>query len=325
MKADFLKLGEQQIKNASCILFQGTNEAYINFCLDPRLRGDDGASRTVEFYTQEEFLERPDIIQNQGDLFAPPSASKTIIVTNVSDKSYNEVADFCRDPQQTNKMILVPAVSLKQTKLKTLLTSATNGLLVSCYLNSIGDKTAFINKLGVVFERDALMYLAEHLEDALDNLKTDLEKIKLYITPRTEITLEDLKKNLSINIANEVVELVDAIAMRNRLQIQLSIQKAEYNGFDTIMILRYLSAHFTKLLQLKAMLSNGANLSDAFMQIKPAIFFKIQDAFKRQIGLWHESEILKLLQWLMKAELSVKTGDSLHVIKIKKLLLGLGR
>ena len=327
MKAEFLKLSNPQIKDSTCLLLQGANEAYMNFCLDSALESLGKAVK--EFYTQEEFLEKPDVIQNQADLFAPVGESKVIIVTHVSDKIYNSVVSFCQADKQPNKLILVPASSLKQTKTKTFLTTEAKGLMVNCYLSSPSDKVAFITTLAqrsnVSFERDAMLYLVEQLDDALDNLKTDIEKVKIYISPRTEISLEDLKQTLSINISNEVVELVDSIGTRNRIKIQESIQKAEYNGFDTIMILRYLSIHFTKLLQLKAMITNGTNLSQAFMQIKPAIFFKLQDSYKRQIGLWQETEILKLLNWLTKAEISFKTGDILHDIKIKKLFLSLGR
>ena len=58
---------------------------------------------------------------------------------------------------------------------------------------------------------------------------------------------------------------------------------------------------------LAARLASGIALEEVMRAARPPIFFKQEDSFRRQLGLWTEARLRRQLDGLAKAELNMKT------------------
>jgi DNA polymerase-3 subunit delta len=65
--------------------------------------------------------------------------------------------------------------------------------------------------------------------------------------------------------------------------------------------------HLHRLHGLAARLASGAALEEVMRAARPPIFFKQEDSFRRQLGLWTEARLRPLLDRVATAELHMKT------------------
>jgi DNA polymerase-3 subunit delta len=65
--------------------------------------------------------------------------------------------------------------------------------------------------------------------------------------------------------------------------------------------------HLHRLHAMAASVSAGANVDEVMRAARPPIFFKLQDGFRRQLGVWREPRLRAALDHLSQAEIGMKT------------------
>ncbi len=65
--------------------------------------------------------------------------------------------------------------------------------------------------------------------------------------------------------------------------------------------------HLHRLHALAAQVSAGTSAGDALRNARPPIFYKYEDSFKRQLGLWSEARLRPELDRIAQAEINMKT------------------
>jgi DNA polymerase III delta subunit len=84
--------------------------------------------------------------------------------------------------------------------------------------------------------------------------------------------------------------------------------EAKTLGAEEMNIIRSLNQHFSKLMHLRAAVSNGTPVQQAIQTMRPPIFFKEQDEFVRHYTRWSEKDIVTLMSRLNTIEMKIKTG-----------------
>ena len=77
-------------------------------------------------------------------------------------------------------------------------------------------------------------------------------------------------------------------------------------GESPVSVIRAVLRHLHRLHALAVLLSAGTPADEALRSARPPIFYKYEDSFKRQLGLWSEARLRPELDRIAQAELRMK-------------------
>ncbi len=72
-------------------------------------------------------------------------------------------------------------------------------------------------------------------------------------------------------------------------------------------VIRAVLRHLHRLHTLVALVSAGTPPGEALRNARPPIFYKYENGFKRQLGLWNEARLRPELDRIARAEINMKT------------------
>jgi DNA polymerase-3 subunit delta len=182
---------------------------------------------------------------------------------------------------------------------------------IGCYPDTPRDLAVVIRETlaehRVSASRDAAQFLVEHLGGDRGLTRSELEKLVLYAGAGERVELEDARLSISDTAALELDDAVMATAEGDMVRVERVLGRVLQQGESTISIVRALLRHLQRLHALAARLATGVGLEEVLRAARPPIFFKQEDGFRRQLGLWSEATLRPQLDRAAKAELDMKT------------------
>lgn len=311
MKVNLSSLTKSKVDS---LFIYSTHEAYLahqlNHFVDLMVKEKQVKTEWVD---QNTFLNDPSLLHNQGDLFSPVSADKMIIIQDATDKSAKIIESHIESPNSGIFIVIPAIVGSSIRKLKALHEKEPNAGFATCYLSQGREKQQFLSELcqenNLKLDREAQAFSIQQMEDNLDALLNAFYKLRLYIDqPGQEVTLKELEPCLSDFREASVAPLVTHLGDRSLSKTLRAYHEAKSLGAEEIQLIRGLNYHFSKLMSLRAKVSSGMAPQQAMQAMRPPIFFKQQDEFKRHIARWSEKEITKVMDCLNTIELKIKTG-----------------
>ncbi len=189
--------------------------------------------------------------------------------------------------------------------------AARSAVAIGCYPDTPRELAAVIRETlaahRVTASRDAGQFLVEHLGGDRLLTRSELEKLALYAGEGGRVEIEDARLSISDTAAIELDDAVLAAAEGNAVQVERVLGRVLQQGESPVSIIRALLRHLHRLHALTAQLAAGASLDEVLRAARPPIFFKQEDSFRRQLGLWTEARLRPLLDRVAKAELNMKT------------------
>ena len=155
--------------------------------------------------------------------------------------------------------------------------------------------------------RDAGQFLVEHLGGDRQLTRSELEKLALYAGDGGRVELEDARLSISDSAALELDDAVMAAAEGDAPRLERVLGRVFQEGESPVSIIRALLRHLHRLHVLAARLAAGTSARRSDAHARPPIFFKQEDSFRRQLGLWTEARLRPQLDRVARAELDIKT------------------
>ena len=188
---------------------------------------------------------------------------------------------------------------------------APHATAIGCYPDTPLDLAALIRETlaahRVTASRDAGQFLVEHLGGDRLLTRSELEKLALYAGDDGRVELEDAQQSVSDAAALELTDAVMAAAEGDAARVERVLCRVLQEGESPVTIIRALLRHLHRLHALTARAARGIGVEEVLRTARPAIFFKQQDNFRRQLALWSETRLRPQLDRLAKAELDMKT------------------
>jgi DNA polymerase III subunit delta len=189
--------------------------------------------------------------------------------------------------------------------------TASVGAAIACYPDTARDLAAVIRETlashRVTASRDAGQFLVEHLGADRGLTRSELEKLALYAGDGGRVELDDARLSISDSAALELEDAVMAAAGGDAPKLERVLGRVFQEGESPVSIIRALLRHLHRLHGLAARLASGAGLEEVLRSARPPIFFKQEDDFRRQLGLWTEAGLRKELDRVARAERDIKT------------------
>jgi DNA polymerase-3 subunit delta len=189
--------------------------------------------------------------------------------------------------------------------------AAPHAAAIGCYPDTPRDLAAVIRETlsehRVTASRDAAHFLVEHLGGDRLLTRSELEKLALYAGEGGRVELDDARLSVSDTAALELDDAVMAAAEGDPAKVERVLGRVLQEGESPVSVIRALLRHLHRLHALAARLAGGATLEEVLRTARPPIFFKQEDSFRRQLGLWRETRLRPQLDRVAKAELNMKT------------------
>ena len=189
--------------------------------------------------------------------------------------------------------------------------SAPSAVAIGCYPDTPRDLAAVIRETlaahRVTASRDAGQFLVEHLGGDRLLTRSELEKLVLYAGEGSRVELDDAQVSISDTAALELDDSIMAAAEGDAAKVDRVLGRVFQEGESPVSVIRALLRHLQRLHALTAQLTGGASVDEVLRGARPPIFFKQEESFRRQLGLWTEGRLRAHLDRVAKAELNMKT------------------
>ena len=286
--------------------------------LEKNLKGN------IEKYDEAQILNDQEIfyqkIFNQS-LF---EKEKIIIINRCSEKFFEIIENISEKNIFDIKIILNSNILDKKSKLRNLFEKNKDFVVVPTYkdtsmtLMEITKKFFYNYKISI--SQETINLLVNRCNGDRGHLKSELDKILIYIQGKKSIRLEEIYKltNLSENVS--INELVDNSLSKNTNKTSEILNESNYKPEDGILILRTFLQKAKRLLSLYENHSENISYDNLINNYKPPIFWKDKPIVKKQLENWSKSKIEDLIVNINKTETFLKKNNSLNLMLISNFI-----
>lgn len=240
---------------------------------------------------------------------------RAIRVTAGSRNIMTSVQPVLSDPPQ-EAVVVIEAGDLKPSSpLRKAIEKAGVAVAIPCYVDGsraieglIADEMA---AAGLQVSSDARAALARLLGGDRRASRGELKKLTTYCYGRDRVELEDVGAVVGDASALELDSLIDSVAQGDAKQADIVLRRCLAAGTTPGSVVSSLSRHFIQLSEARLKIDRGATADAAMRELRPPVFFKRQNGFRRQLGLWSPQALGRALDLIATTEAEVRLKPDL--------------
>ena len=315
------EINKKKFEQQNFFLIYGENDGLKKEIIESLKKNFNG---NVENYDETQIIVNKELfyekIFNQS-LF---EKEKIVIVNRCSEKIYEVIENILEKKILDTKIILNANILEKKSKLRNLFEKEEKLIIVPTYkdtsisLLEIARKFFYNYKISI--SQEAINLLVSRCNGDRGYLKTELDKILIYMHGKNSVNLEEIYKltNLSENFS--INELVDTSLSKNFQKTSEIINESNYKLEDGMIILRTYLQRAKRLLKIYERQNNSTNWDSLINDHKPPIFWKDKPIIKKQLENWSKSKIKDLIDNINKTEIYIKKNSSSSLLFVYNLI-----
>ena len=272
-------------------------------------------------YEEKEVLNNSENFYNEilsGSFFED---QKIILINNISDKFKNEIEIIISKKINDITLILISNILEKKSKIRNLFEKEPELICIPVYkddnrtLLNIG--YSFFKSKNINISAESINLIVERASEDRKNLKNELLKIENFVGNKKKVNIEDLIKLTNLTENHSINKVVDLALAKDTKQALRTLNENIFSSDDVIIIIRTFLIKSKRLLKLTKEFEINKNLDQTISTFRPPIFWKEKDIVKRQIKIWTNQNIRKLIQKINKIELQLKKNaeSSTNIIR----------
>ncbi len=311
------EINKKKIEKQNFFLVYGENEGLkteIILSLKKNFDGNiDNCDEAQILNDKELFYEK---ILNQS-LF---EKQKIFIVKRCSEKIYEIVENILEKNISDTKIILNAGALEKKSKLRNLFEKNKELVIVPTYkdtsLSLLEIARKFFYNYKISISQEAINLLVNRCNGDRGHLKSELDKILIFIHDKKNINLEEIYKltNLSENFS--INELVDTTLSKNSQKASEIINESNYKSEDGILILRTFLQKAKRLLNIYEKQKGNISFDNLIDNYKPPIFWKDKPIVKKHLENWSKPRVEDLIININKTESFLKRNNSIGLMLV---------
>lgn len=310
------EVSRKRFDKQNFFLIYGENEGQKNEIIQILKKNFKGQT---ENYDETQILNNKELfyekIFNQS-LF---EKEKIIIINRCSEKIY-ELAEDILDKSISDTKILFKANLLeKKSKLRNLFEKNKELVVIPTYkdtsvtLVEIAKKFFYNYKISI--SQETINLLVNRCNGDRGHLKSELDKILIYIQGKKNITLDEIYKLTNLVENFQISELVDYSLSKNMQKTSEIISESNYKSEDGILILRTFLQKAKRLLNLYEQ-DVSVNYENLINNYAPPIFWKEKPIVKKHLESWSKPRIENLISKINKLEIFLKKNSSIGLMLV---------
>ena len=311
------EISKRKFDKQNFFLIYGENEGLKKEVIQGLLKYQNGNTENYDetqiLINKELFYEK---IFNQS-LF---EKEKVIVVNRCSEKIYEIIENILEKDISDTKIILNASILEKKSKLRNLFEKDKRLIIVPTYkdtpLGLLQIARKFFYNYKISISQEAINLLVNRCNGDRGHLKSELDKILIFIQDKKNINLEEIYRltNLSENFS--INELVDTTLSKNSQKTSEIINESNYKSEDGILILRTFLQKAKRLHSLYDKQIEKISLDNLIDNYKPPIFWKDKPIVKRHLENWSKSKIKDLIVNINKTEVFLKKNSSVGLMLV---------
>ncbi|MDC0073519.1 DNA polymerase III subunit delta [Alphaproteobacteria bacterium] len=255
---------------------------------------------------------------------------RVVQINNLSDKYHKDINNIIEKNVEDLFIILKHDELGPKSKLRYLIENHDTCTSIPCYEDTEQDlqliiKSFFKNK-NINLSSDNLHFLTSILSPDRDLSLRQLEIISLYYhNTSEEMTIDTLNTLVIDSSTTTLNDLIYSVVSGNSHKVPKLLTKYFHDSSSAIGPIRATSLHFDKLCFVLSKINDGFSENSSLNMLKPRIFFKYENEFKKQLRIWNLDKIYYVQNILFKTEVSCKSFSSLQFIMLERAFLNIAQ
>ena len=311
------EISKKKFDKQNFFLIYGENEGLKKEVIQGLLKYQNGNTENYDeaqiLINKELFYEK---IFNQS-LF---EKEKVIIVNRCSEKIYEIIENILEKDISDTKIILNANILEKKSKLRNLFEKDKGLIIVPTYkdtpLGLLEIARKFFYNYKISISQEAINLLVSRCNGDRGHLKSELDKVLIYMHDRKNIYLEEIYKLTNLSENFNINELVDNSLSKNYKKTSEIINESRYKSEDGMIILRTFLQRAKRLLNIYEKQDNNVSFDSLINDYKPPIFWKDKPIVKKQLENWSKSKIKELINNINKTETYLKKNSSIGLMLV---------
>lgn len=247
----------------------------------------------------------------------------------IDKSSLNAVTAALKDVLEADVqdvLVVVPAPNQEPASpvVKAVEGAKKGGAAIRCYQDNARSLPDVIRK-GLGQKRvlpDAMAFLMENLGNDRAITQQELIKLDLYTGERAEVTLADCLASVANAPSVTVFKLCDAIALRDKKQVDQLLNLIHQEGEDWHFISTMVLRHLRRVKECQHIMSRGMNVYDAMGELSPPVRFAKKE-FAQQVQGYPAKRLETLVERFYELQLVTRQGVVPPDLAAMRSLLGL--
>lgn len=217
-----------------------------------------------------------------------------------------------RGRAQADALLVVEADNLPgRSSLRKLFETRDDCAALPCYPDDEEGRHRFarsvLDEAGVSIDPGAMRTLVGMLgEDRLGN-RRELEKLVLYAGSGDRLDEDAVLSAVGDNAAASIDDAVFAAADGRVGELDEALDRFWSEGGEPVSLIRAAQRHFQRLHLATSLAEDGRTAEDAMRQLRPPVFWKLQNRFRQQMRCWTSERLEQMLDRLLEAEQILKS------------------
>ena len=311
------EIDKKKLSDQDFFLIYGENEGHkkeIIKIIKNKLKRD------IESYDETQILNNNELFYEKVFNQSLFEKEKMFIINRCTEKIYELIENILEKKISDVKIILNANVLEKKSKLRNLFEKDKKIIVIPTYkdnsitLVEIAKKFFYNYKISI--SQETINLLVSRCNGDRGHLKSELDKILIYINNKKSINLEEIYKLTSLAENISINELVDTSLSKNSQKTSEILNESNYKSEDGILILRTFLQKAKRLLSLYEKKNSTLSYDSLINDYKPPIFWKDKPIVKRQLENWSKSKIKDLITNINKTEIFYKKNSSISLMLV---------
>ena len=311
------EISKKEFNKQNFFLIYGENEGLKNEVIDNLKKKFNG---TVENYDETQIINDKELFYEKLFNQSLFEKEKIITINRCSEKIFDLIENIIEKKISDIKIILNASTLEKKSKLRNLFEKNKELIIIPTYkdtsitLVEIAKKFFYNYKISI--SQETINLLASRCNGNRGHLKSELDKIKLYMCDKKNINLEEIYKltNLAENIS--INELVDTSLSKNFQKTSEMLNESNYKSEDGIIILRTFLQKAKRLLNIYERKGEAESFDILINNYAPPIFWKDKPIVKKHLENWTKSKIKDLILKINNTEIFLKKNSSISLMLV---------
>jgi len=329
--ANFLKRPDEAITVA---LVYGPDEGLVRERADLLVKavlGDAGDDPfRLALLTAETIRKDPASLADEAAAMSLMGGRRVVRVRDAADGISQALKHVLETGRSGDALLVLETGDLgKSSSLRKLCEADAKAAVIPCYADGPREVAALVRETlqaqRIAIDDDTVEYLVGNLGSDRAVSRQELEKLVLYAGPGGRIELADAVASVGDSSALELEDVIyDAMDGRTA-NIDGALSRLFLEGQAPVSIVRAIMRHAQRLHFCAAQVAGGQPLDLAVRGLRPPIFFKYTDRFRRQAEQWPAERCERLLKRLTQAELDLKRTGYPDETLCRHLLIHISR
>ena len=313
----YFEINKKKFDNYNLFLIYGENEGLKKEIIQTLKKNFSG---NIENYDEGHIISDNEFFYEKLFNKSLFEKEKIIILNRCSEKICGVIEKIIDKKISDVKIILNANALETKSKLRNLFEKKKELIIIPTYkdtsivLAEIAKKFFYNYKISI--SQETINLLISRCNGDRGHLKSELDKILIYMNNKKNINLEEIYKLTNLAENYSINELVDTSLSKNSQKTSEILNESNYKSEDGILILRTFLQKAKRLLSLYEGQNGNVSFDSLINNHKPPIFWKDKPIVKRQLENWSKSKIRDLIVNINKTETFLKKNSSISLMLV---------